>query len=116
MEQSKLLNIHTPTVTFDQPLWIKAVEISSACSINIVCRLGGFHMLMNFIGAIGTLMEGSGFSEALQQCYGTNTVIHNMVSGKAISRALRGYFLMSSSLTVLLLQTILESDDLSDTG
>src|SRR6218665_881774 len=34
VSQAKLLNVHTPCITFDQPLWIKAVEISRSSSIN----------------------------------------------------------------------------------
>lgn len=43
-------------------------------------RLGGFHMLMSYLGSIGTVMSGSGFSDALDICYGPNAVVH-MISG-----------------------------------
>ena len=57
--QAKELNILTPCITFDQPLWIKAVEIIKAKSMNVVCtyRLGGFHIMMSFLGSImGSIM------------------------------------------------------------
>ena len=60
--QADKLNIPTPCITFDQPLWKEAVEIIDAKSLNIVCRLGGFHITMSFLGNIGFLMEGSGLS------------------------------------------------------
>ena len=85
------LGIPVPCVTFDQPLWIKAVEIIKSKSLKIACRLGGFHMMMSFIGSIGSVMKGSGLEEALETVYGPNSVTH-MISGKAISRALRGHF------------------------
>ena len=52
--QSQAIHLNTPTpcVTFDQPLWLKAVEIIKAKAMNIVCRLGGFHTLMSFLGSI----------------------------------------------------------------
>ena len=56
-EQAKILNIVTPCITFDQPLWLKAVEITKSKSMNVVCRLGGFHLLMSFLGSIGKVME-----------------------------------------------------------
>ena len=40
--QASRLNIQTPYITFDQPLWIKAAEIIKAKSLNIFCMLGGF--------------------------------------------------------------------------
>ena len=41
LEQAKILNIVTPCITCDQPLWLKAVEIAKSKSVNLVCRLGG---------------------------------------------------------------------------
>ena len=58
-DQAKKLNT-VPSVTFDQPLYIKAVDICIAENLCMVCRLGGFHTLMNFLGAVGPVMKGSG--------------------------------------------------------
>ena len=116
-EQAKRLNIITPCITFDQPWWLKAVEIIAATKMNIVCRLGGFHTMMSFLGSIGTIMGGSGLSEALELCYGPNAVIH-MLSGKSVARALRGYILVEAALSQILLQNLLseisELDDNTD--
>src|ERR1051325_1919302 len=38
-DQAHKLNMPTACVTFDQPLWLKAVEIVQATKTNIVCRL-----------------------------------------------------------------------------
>ena len=103
--QASKLNIVTPCIIFDQPLWLKAVDICKSESLPIFCQLGGFHMLMSFLGSIGNLMAGSGFAEVLEECYGPNTVLH-MMSGKAIARALRGYFLVDSALRVLLVRLL----------
>ena len=65
-----------PCVTFDQPLY--------QCTSQ---RLGGFHILTNFLGAIGYIMKGLGIEELLGLLYGPNTVDHVM-SGKAFARAL----------------------------
>ena len=53
----------------------------------MVCRLGGFHIMMNFLGSVGSMIKGSGLEEALENVYGANAVTH-MIPGKAISRAL----------------------------
>ena len=65
-QQAKILNITTPCITFNQPLGLKSVEIVKAKSLKIVCRLGGFHLLISFLGSIGTMMECSGIAEALE--------------------------------------------------
>ena len=100
--QARKLNIPSPCITFDQPLWIKAVEIIMAKSMNIVCRLGGFHTMMSFMGSIGTMMKDSGLEEALGTVYVPNAVTH-MITRKAVSRALRGHFLIEAALTNKLL-------------
>ena len=49
--QASALGIKTPCITFDQPLWYKAVSIIENENLNVVCRLGGFHLLMSFLGS-----------------------------------------------------------------
>lgn len=93
-------------ITFDQPLWLKAIEISKAAALNsIVCRLGGFHLRMSFLGSVGTVMHGSGLQEVVGFVYGSDTVEH-MLSGKALSRSIRAHLLIQSALVTLSLQHI----------
>ena len=56
IEQARRIYIDTPVVTFDQPLWIKAMEIVTILNLRMVILHGGFHMMMSFAGSIGTLM------------------------------------------------------------
>ena len=49
IDQSKKANSDSPCITFDQPLWLKAVEIITEKSLHILCRLDGFHTLMSFL-------------------------------------------------------------------
>lgn len=102
LEQSNRLGMTVPCLTFDQPLYFKAMEIITAKSMNIVCRLGGFHTLMSFLGSIGDLMEGTGLEEALQKVYGKNAVEH-MMTGKATARSLRGHMLVDAALHMMLM-------------
>jgi len=102
---AKRMHLPVTCVTFDQPLWLKAVKICAAADLPIVCRLGGFHLLMSYLGCIGHIMAGSGLQEMFQLCYGPNTVSH-MITGKAYSRAVRGHLLVERALMVLLLQQL----------
>ena len=111
-EQAKLLNVNTPCVTFDQPLWLKATGIINDANLNIVCRLGGFHTLMSFLGSVGNMMTGSGLEELFAEIYAEHSVIHIM-SGKAFSRALHAHFLTESALVTLIL-TIIKEDESFD--
>ena len=62
-DQAKKLAIETPCVTFCQPLWAKATSIIEETKLNIACRLGGFHLLMSFLGSIRYLIGGSGLED-----------------------------------------------------
>ena len=102
-DQCSRLDVPMPTITFDQPLYVKAYDIVASMNMNIFVRLGGFHQLMSFLGSIGSVMEGSGLRTALETIYAPLAVNH-MISGKAYSRALRAHILVSSALTTLLFE------------
>ena len=70
-------------------------------------------MMMSFVGSIGSVMKGSGLEEALETAYGPNAVTQ-MMSGKAIARALRGYFLVEGALVNKLMSVLLPYEPESD--
>ena len=101
----------TPIVTFDQPVWWKAlmiIDTEPVCSDlkNIVLRLGSFHLEMIFLGSIGHLMSASGLQHILELVYAPNAVVH-MLTGKAIARAVRAHLLVDAALNGLLLASAL---------
>jgi len=98
----------TPVVTFDQPLWLKAVTMQASSSkddaiSSIIVNLCGFHTIMSFLGASGCIMTGSGLEELLECIYASTTVMH-MLSGKAVARAIRGHILVTAALHTKLTQ------------
>lgn len=99
-------------VTFDQPLFQKASEIVYAKEMPIILRLGGFHLLMSFMGAVGFIMTGSGLKDVWAQIYARVTVSH-MVAGHAYSRAIRAHFLTHWALTILVLNICSDLDKTS---
>jgi len=101
-------------ITFDQPLFWKASEIANAVPDdslirNVVLLLGSFHTFMNLLGAIATLMDGSGLKKILETVYGENAVVHIM-SGKAVQRAFRGHLLVDQCLTRQIFAKVMEDD------
>ena len=70
----------SPVVTFDQPLFWKTSQIVIEVEYNIpvksvVLLLCVFHTLMNLLGAIGTLMEGRGYTRG--NVFGKCCVTHS---------------------------------------
>jgi hypothetical protein len=44
-KQAKILEVCTPCITFDQPLFAKALDVVISEKLDIVVRLGGFHVI-----------------------------------------------------------------------
>ena len=77
-ENAKKYN-STPVITFDQPLYYKAVGIvlsepNDSPVKNTVVKLGGLHTIMSFLGAIGFLMSNSGLENILETIYAKNSI------------------------------------------
>ena len=108
-DQCKQYGVMTPCVTFDQPLWAKATAIIEEQQLNMVCRLGGFHLLCSFLGSIGTLIGGSGLVDILELIFAPN-VIQHIISGKAYARALRGHFLIYAALQKLIFEDMVHQN------
>ena len=64
---------------------------------------------MNLLGAIGTLMEGTGLKNILETVYGENAVVH-MMTGKAVQRALPGHLLVDKCLHSQLITEMAKDD------
>lgn len=89
-------------MTFVQPLYLKAMAIVAGSEdqsdlSRVVVRLGGFHLLISYLGCIGRIMEGSGIESLWETVYGKTTVKH-MLTGHAFARALRAYILTHAAI------------------
>lgn len=110
LDRSKATRCKSCIVTFDQPLFWKAHDIVSNADpsselSSIIVRLGGFHILLSFLGAIGYIMSGSGLEDLLKIIYAENSV-DKILSGHAYSRAVRAHFLVHASLAKRIMETI----------
>ena len=106
------------TTTFDQSLYWKGIEIQQSQDDasplkEILLRLGGLHTSMSFLGSIGHLMTSSGLQTMLDSVYAENTV-PNMLTGNAISRAVRGHLLVVAALHAIIMSEIYNSPIIMD--
>lgn len=76
----------------------------------ISVRLGGFHMLMSFLGCIGHTMAGSGLKELLGVVYAAN-LVDKMLTGHAYARAVRGHILVQGALSQIILKQVNTSNE-----
>lgn len=62
-------------ITFDFPLWVKVIRIVLEMKLPVIVRLGGFHLLKNYLGSLGYIMRDSGLEKLFQCIYaGIETV------------------------------------------
>ncbi|GBN09827.1 hypothetical protein AVEN_224498-1 [Araneus ventricosus] len=77
---------------------------------DVVVRLGGFHMLMSYMGSIGTIMAGSGLKELFQSIYELNT-FDKLMSGHSYARAVGSRGLTHRVLAQFIMETVSFSDE-----
>jgi hypothetical protein len=94
-----------PIVTFDQPLWWKAMLIKHAKGMKVTVLLGNFHTQLSFLGSIGAVMKNSGISGVLGTVYEEPTV-KKILQGKSYKRAMRAHLLLSTTLKKIIIEQV----------
>ena len=94
-------------ITFDwaiyhvakQVQWDRPMEFS-----NTIIRMGGFHIILNYLATIGKMHESSGLREILVESGVYSEVTANQIlSGKQYNRAVRGHKIIYEALYRMLL-------------
>lgn len=88
-------SMKTCIITFDQSLYIKAhdiVEKNVFDQILMIVRLGGFDLLMSFLGCIGEIMAGSGLKDILCLIF-TELSDDKILNGHAYARAVPAHII-----------------------
>jgi len=82
-------------VTFDLPIWLKAVDIIKQANLPVIARLGGFHLLKSYLGSMGNIVQDSGQLEVIQ--YPGSTTAGPIVDGGCFDMAIRAHLLIIST-------------------
>ncbi|KAI4803698.1 hypothetical protein KUCAC02_025353 [Chaenocephalus aceratus] len=85
-------------VTFNLPIWLKAVDIIKQTNLPIIPRLGGFHLLKSYLGSIGNIMEDSGLLELIQLIYPGSTTANHILDGGCFDKAIRAHLLIDAAI------------------
>ena len=93
IEMTSTLDQSKAVLTCDLDIYIKAKIIQwnhQEVFDNLIIRLGGFHICLNFIGTIGNIYRSSGLEEWVIEAnlYGPNTLA-SILSGKQYNRGVR---------------------------
>ena len=89
-------------ITFDLAIYIKAKEIQMRHPeefADTVIRLGGFHIILNYLALLGKKYDGSGLEDLLIEAglYGSGTV-SALMKGKSYNRGVRAHKLTMEAL------------------
>lgn len=109
LNETKKIRQKTCIVTYDQPLYKKAIEITRGLGLPIIVRLGGLHIIMAYLASICYLMRGSGLAELWSTVYASYSVKF-MFTGHAIVRGIRAHVLTYTALASLICREIDHSE------
>ena len=93
-------------VTFDQPLYRKAIDILFSFPQLLpkgLIKLGEFHMIMSYLVCIGNIMADTGLDVLWSSVYAKDSVVH-MMNGHAYSQSLVAHLTTSAALLCMLLK------------
>ncbi|KAG0715583.1 hypothetical protein GWK47_011631 [Chionoecetes opilio] len=98
----KFLGQDTVVVTFDEAVYCKAKELlwhNPEQFGNVTVRLGGFHIGMNYLKALGQHFKDSGLADILSESgVYTETTTNKIMEGKSWNRAVRAHKLLTEAL------------------
>lgn len=108
----RLSNGKPAIITFDLPLWLKALDVSIQKKLPVLPRLGGFHTLKSFLGSIGNIMEDSGLHELIRLVYAGSTTAEHIMQGGCYDKAIRSHLLIDAALVEHVMRDEFSSDEL----
>ena len=103
-----LKSAQKPIVTFDQPLWYKAMMIKKSKNLDITILLGNFHTQMSILSAIRYVMQNSGIKEIFSLAFAEHSA-EKMLSGRQYARSMRAHDLLHTVLKIILFEQIDDS-------
>ena len=115
LEKSKSLGQAIAFATFDQPLYWKARDIVASAPENsdlknIIVQLGGFHLLMSFLGGVGFIMVNSGLKELFCEAFARNSV-NRMLQEHEYARSVRSHLLAHFVLAKIIISKIMLTNE-----
>ncbi|MES9884489.1 MAG: hypothetical protein ABW185_26895, partial [Sedimenticola sp.] len=92
---SKVLDQQFTVITFDEALYCKAMQLlwlKHEETKDVVLRLGSFHLVLNYMRAIGQYLEASGIKEIWEESgVYSETTADNILRGKNYNRCFRAH-------------------------
>lgn len=101
-------------MTFDLPIWLKAVNIIKQANLPVIPRLGGFHLLKSYLGSIGNIMEDSGLLDEIQLIYPGSTTANHIMDGGCFDKAICAHLLTDAAIYKRIMKLAFTEDERGD--
>lgn len=104
-------------ITFDQAIYKVAKEIQWQRADEFdhtVIRMGGFHIILNFMGALGKMCDSAGLRELLVESgLYSETTASNIMKGKQYNRGIRAHKLILEALFQCLWSNVEDDEEIA---
>ena len=105
MKSSEKLGLKHTVVTKDQAIYEISYTLRKENAdnfTNLILRSGGFHLLMNYLGAVGKFISGSGLSDILVQSkVMLEGTVNKVLSGKGYYQAINAHTRMHEAMIAM---------------
>ena len=101
-------------MTFDLPIWLKAVNIIKQANLPVIPRLGGFHLLKSYLGSIGNIMKDSGLLDVIQLIYPGSTTASHIMDGGCFDKAIRAHLFIGAAIYQHIMKLAFTEDERGD--
>ena len=85
-------------ITFDLPIWLKAVDLILSQKMPIIPRLGGFHLLKSYLATFGVIFADSGLHDIIKLIYEGELAVDSILNGNSYDNVIRVHFLIDAAI------------------
>ena len=85
-------------ISFDLPVWLKAVNLILSQRMPITPRLGGFHLLKSYLATFGVIFADSGLHGIKKLIYEGELAADSILNGNSYDKAIRVHFLIDAAI------------------
>ena len=97
-------------ITFNLPIWLKAVDLIISQRMPIIPRLGDFHLLKSYLATSGVMFADKGLHDIIKLIYEGELAADSILNGNSYDKAIREYFLIDAAI----LQPVIPASTFTD--
>ena len=85
-------------ITFDLPIWLKAVPLVLFQRMPIIPRGGGFHLWKSYLATFGVIFADSGLHDIIELKYEGELAADSILNDNSYDKAIRAHFLIDAAI------------------